>query len=177
MTTVNPKDFEGYGAEMLDLVTLVKDQDNQIRGQTNEIKELKGQVENVSQDVSQSNEDKFYSELTKLVSDWRTINKDQAWLKWLAEIDALTNVRRQALLDNAFSTLDVNRVANFFNSFKGGGSSPSGPELEPGSKGSGTTLADLRKATRDYQTGRITEEQFDKIANAVQRDYDKGIVA
>jgi len=171
MTTVDPTDFEGYGAEMMDLVNLVKDQDNKNKEQANDIKKLKGQVEDVSQDVSESNEDKFYSQLTNLVSDWRTINKDQGWLKWLAEIDALTNVTRQALLDNAFSTLDVNRVANFFQSFKGGG-----PELEPESKGSETTLADLRKATRDYQTGRITEEQFDKIADQVQRDFDKGIV-
>ena len=164
---INPEDFEGYGAEMMDLVTLVKDQDKEIRGQTNEIRNLKGQVENVSQDVSESNEDKFYSKLTNLVPDWKTINQDQAWRKWLAEIDALTNVTRQALLDNDFSTLDVNRVANFFNSFKGGGAIISNPPDTVAKKG--YTVEDVTKASKDYQTGRITEEEFDKIANSVQR--------
>lgn len=161
------EDFEGYGAEMIDLVGTVKQQANEIKDRAKEINDLKGQVETVSQDVSESNEDKFYASLTEIVPDWRTINKNQGWLKWLAEIDPLTNATRQALLDNAFSALDVSRVATFFNSFKGGGGPVSSPS-DSVSKGTYTTV-DVTRAAKDYQTGRITEQEFDKVANAVQR--------
>jgi len=58
--------------------------------------------------------------LDKAVPDWETINKDPAFLKWLGEMDPLTGIQRQELLNQAHKALDAPRVANFFNSWKGG---------------------------------------------------------
>jgi len=158
------EDFESYGEEMSDLVKLTNQQ-------ATEIGRLKDRVENVGQLAYRSAESKFYDELKKLVPDWETINRDPAFLDWLEEVDTLTGRKRQQLLDSAQDSLNANRVTNFFNAFKGSGGTfdQGSSESEPERKASTITQRQYTKAVKDAQTGRITEEEFNKIANKYQR--------
>jgi len=197
-TELKVEDFEGYGAEMIEMVTLVKDQAKTIKTQDEKLKKIDERQEESEDRVIESDTKTFYTKLTELVEDWQTINKSPEFLDWLAKKDPFVGLTRHTLLEDAHSTLDLDRVAHFFTAFKkDGGKSevetPAGEgkteeelaaeaELEaqiipdtgaavtpPGSpKVPEVTRAHLAKATRDYQTGRINEEAFNKIANAFQ---------
>lgn len=190
---VKPEDFEGYGEEMIDLVNLVKDQAKTIKEQNEKLKVIGDRQEQIGEHQYESDSDGFYAKLTQLVPDWQTINKSKEFLGWLAIKDPFIGIARQALLDDAHSTLDLDRVVHFFNAFKGdGGKKPevetpvteqpakseleaqivpdtSAPVTTPGApQVPKVTRAQLAKASKDYQTGRITEEEFNKVANQVQ---------
>jgi len=157
-------DFESYGAEMSDLVNLTNQQ-------TAEIRQLKGKVDDVGRSAIRVSEDIFYKELDRAVPDWNAVNKDANWREWLGQVDPLTGKIRQELLDAARDAFDVNRVVTFFKTFKGSGGvySQSSSESEPERKASTITRAQYTKAVKDTQTGRMTEEEFNKIADRYQR--------
>ena len=158
------EDFDGYGQEMSELV-------EHTNKQSADIMQLKNQIGNVAHSATRSGENIFYSQIDDLVPDWQTINNDPNWLEWLREIDPLTGRSRQQLLDEARNAFNANRVANFFNAFKssGGASNQSSSQSEPERKAPTITKAQYNKAVKDAQTGRITEEEFNKIANQYQR--------
>lgn len=195
------EDFEGYGAEMIEMVNLVKGQAKTIREQDEKLKKIdERQDESEDRDVA-SAATTFYTDLTKEVEDWRTINKSKEFLGWLAEKDPFTGLTRHTLLEDAHAVLDLDRVAHFFTAFKEDGGKPpvetpsgeekteeekaaeaaeaelaaqvipdtGGPVTPPGTpQVPKVTRAQLAKATKDYQTGRISEEAFTKIANEFQ---------
>lgn len=72
----------------------------------------------VSQRTTMTLEQQFYATLDGLVPDWKTVNDDERWLAWLAELDPIYGAPRQAALDNAFHAFDAKRVANVFAAFK-----------------------------------------------------------
>lgn len=188
---VKPEDFEGYGAEMIDLVNLVKDQAKTNRELNEKLKVIGDRQEQTDERQYESDSDVFYKKLAEQVSDWQTINKSKAFVEWLAVKDPFTGILRHALLEDAHAQLDLDRVVYFFKAFTGDGGKPkvetptpevpanelenqlvpdtSAPVTPPGSpQVPKVTRAQLAKATYDYQTGRITEEKFNEIANAVQ---------
>lgn len=75
------------------------------------------QVQRVAQQQAMSAEDRFWSELTRNVPNWQTVNDDPDFQSWLLEIDPLTGAARQAYLEQAQRSLDVGRVAAFFRAF------------------------------------------------------------
>ncbi len=158
---LNPDDFEAYGQEMSDLVNLTNQQAADIR-------QLRGKVDDVGRHATRSGENIFYKQLDDSVPDWQAINKDPNWLDWLEEIDPLTGRTRQKLLDEAQDVFSVDRVATFFKTFKGSGGQSSS-ESEPERKAPTITQRQYTKAVKDAQTGRITEEEFNKIADRYQR--------
>ena len=151
------EDFEGYGEEMIGLVQVAN-------RQSNEIRELKGKVESVDRQIFESKEEEFFVELEDLVPDWETINKDPGFLNWLQGIDPLNDRPRQDLINEAQNRLDANRVAKFFKAWQRGGSGGTHHATE-----GRYTLADLKKATQDRVHGRITEEEYKKICDDVQK--------
>lgn len=191
------EDFEGYGQEMSDLVQLANQQAVEIRQLKGQIGTVEKQVGDVGHSIAESAEDRFYNALEKAVPDYLAINKTDKWLEWLAKVDPLTGRNRQQFLDEARDAFDVNRVANFFTAFKDGnggvtteeGSSEvhedaladqivpeqtgagEGADLQPKEKT--VTFAQYQKAVKDAQTGRITEGEFEKIANQYQRQIGK----
>ena len=76
-------------------------------------------VEQVAQKQALSSEQSFWAELSTKVPNWRDINADQGFLDWLMEVDPLTGVSRQSYLEDAQRSMDVYRVANFFNAWQG----------------------------------------------------------
>lgn len=103
---------------------------------TKRLDAIEHRAKNTEQAVQLSAEDRFLAQLAEAVPNWKTINSSPAWLQWLGEIDPLSGVPRQALLDNAHAAGDVVRVAGFFTTFLGGASGaqkPSGsqPTISP----------------------------------------------
>lgn len=190
---LNVEDFDGYGQEMSELVKLANAQAVELRQLKAQMGTVEKQVGDVGQSIAVSAEDRFYNALEKAVPDWHAINKDPKWLEWLGQVDSLTGRSRQQFLDEARDAFDVKRTANFFTAFKGGNGGVTsdevssevqddalGEQVMPEQSGAGegsdlqlkvktVTYAQYQKAVKDAQTARITEEEFNKIANQYQR--------
>ena len=82
-------------------------------------------VEQVAANQVKTSEQAFWSELSTTVPDWRDMNDNQDFQNWLLEIDPLTGISRQTYLEDAQRNLDVGRVSNFFNAWKGNNGSES----------------------------------------------------
>ena len=82
-------------------------------------------VEQVAANQVKTSEQAFWSELSTTVPDWRDMNDNQDFQNWLLEIDPLTGISRQTYLEDAQRNLDVGRVTNFFNAWKGNNGSES----------------------------------------------------
>lgn len=121
---VTDKDLETYGADMLDLIRrqatemaqkIVAEQMAQLKP---ELDQTRDHIKTVEQQVYQNEGEKFYGELAKAVPDWEAINQDPRFLNWLGEVDPLSGVERQGLLESAGKKLDHKRVATIFELFK-----------------------------------------------------------
>jgi hypothetical protein len=75
------------------------------------------QVKNLAQRQAMTAEQQFWADLTTVVPNWRDINEDDDFKTWLLEVDPLTGISRQTILEDAQGTLDVRRVGNFFKSW------------------------------------------------------------
>lgn len=75
------------------------------------------QVQRVAQEQAVSAEDRFWNGLNTTVPQWQKINNDPEFQGWLLEVDPMTGVSRQTYLEQAQSSLDVARVAAFFDTF------------------------------------------------------------
>lgn len=82
------------------------------------IKQLESKLGSVDQQVAVSAQDRFYGKLAQLVPDYEAVNGEQGFLNWLGEIDPVYGLPRQAALDNAAQSLDVDRVAAIFSAYK-----------------------------------------------------------
>lgn len=72
------------------------------------------QVQNLTQKQAMSAEQQFWSDLTRAVPNWREVNDNADFQDWLLNIDPLSGISRQTILDDAQRNLDVPRVVNFF---------------------------------------------------------------
>jgi hypothetical protein len=75
------------------------------------------QVNNLAQRQAVNSEQQFWTELTTYIPNWRDINNAPDFQSWLLEIDPLTGISRQTILEDAQRNLDVRRVGNFFRSW------------------------------------------------------------
>jgi hypothetical protein len=124
---VTEQDIEEYG-DSVDLMRRVTREET--HAHQREIAELKDvirrlqasvvpRVEQVAQAQAHSTEQSFWSTLNAMVPDWRDVNSDPGFHEWLLEVDPLSGLARQTFLDNAQRSFDVQRVAQFFNAWKG----------------------------------------------------------
>lgn len=75
-------------------------------------------VEELENRLNQQSREAFYQELSRLVPDWEQINNSQEWNDFLAQVEPLTNVTYEALLQDAYDNFDSVRVSQLFNRFK-----------------------------------------------------------
>lgn len=124
---VTEQDMEEYG-DSIEVMRRVNQEELFARDQ--EISELREslralqanivpQVNNMASKVAQTSEQQFWSELTRFVPEWQSINSDKEFQAWLLQIDPLTGISRQAYLEDAQGQLDAHRVANFFTEWSG----------------------------------------------------------
>jgi hypothetical protein len=124
--TVDPKDVESFGADLVDMVNRIADSRfggvaQQVEAKFGELQRMLGSVEQrlegTTQTVAVSAEQTFFDKLTKQVPDWEQINANPAFLAWLADSDPVYGVPRQRALDSAREQLDVGRIVNVFRAF------------------------------------------------------------
>lgn len=111
---LNAEDFEGYGDEMVTMVSLVNklvDQNNQLKSQLGNVE---GRVENVRGRVEQTAQSSFFTEMDSLIGKWKDINTDKRFLDWLKLPDDITGQIRNDILQGHFERSDAEMVANVF---------------------------------------------------------------
>lgn len=144
-------------------------------------------VTHVSAKAEAREEEVFYDTLDRLVPTWETLNVDNNFLTWLNVTDTFTGASRRALLNQAMSAKDVNRVAAFFKAFAetapGAPSKPTAPSVDAASlispasvstgpaptqprRGKYWTQAEIEQIYDDRLRGKITLDQFE----ALERD-------
>lgn len=168
--------------------------------------ELVQRTERLEATVQKTNEDRYYDDLTRLVPDWRTINRSAAFDQWLREVDPISMAARLDILQYAAANLNAQQVINIFNQFKAdSGMTPaaaadpaptptvvnehlsgqimpeanlSNPnEMQPsGAQIQYPTQAEFKQASHDFITKKITEEQYNDISNRYQLAIKAGKV-
>lgn len=183
------EDFEPYGEELVQLA-------RNFNALVNENQKLRDVVSTMYQDRQHTAEERFWNGLKEAVPDWEKLNNDPGFLRWLNDIDMASGQTRKELLDRHFYNLNPAGVAYFFNAYKQeaglatssqqqrpqqpaqeqpvvmpdtGGAAPPPPE-----QGNITvTREQMAKAAEDYSKGKITEEEFQKISDAFQRNIQQ----
>lgn len=124
--TVDPKDVEAFGAEMIEMVqryaertfaSIAAQVDEKLNAMESRMASLEQGVSAVSTSTAVTQESQFFAALDRLVPQWETVNTDPRWLSWLAEVDPIYGQSRQTALDYARTNFDAQRTANIFNSF------------------------------------------------------------
>lgn len=117
----NQQDADVFGQDLVDMVRRTADSmaGNTIRTLEGRIAQLEQQLAGASAVASKTADEVFYERLAQLVPDWETINQDEGFLVWLAEVDPLFGAPRQSALTQAGNARDVTRVAAVFKAWKG----------------------------------------------------------
>ena len=123
-TLITEQDKEAFGSDLLDLIDRASEQKvaefrNQNAQLMAKIEELKGNLGNVTERQVVSDKDQFLAKLSAQVPNWETLNVDQGFLAWLAEVDPVYGLPRQVALTNAYESFDANRTAIIFNQYQG----------------------------------------------------------
>lgn len=198
-SVLDPDKFTGYGAEMLELVSLVQ-------SQTEEIARLKGETNTIAERQVKTEAETYYDALDLAVKEWRTINKDPNFIAWLQEPEGLSNVPRQTNMTAAHNALDAATVAKYFLAYKANGNqtpnpqpstptvpaAPAQPNLlgqvvpadtgvtheikQPEGQPVVVTRAQFNQAVRDRVKNKITDDQFKVISDNFQRSIAAGTV-
>lgn len=122
---ITEKDQEEYG-ESLDVMRRVSREElipvaqkiAQLEGMIRQLSaNVVPQVQAVAQRQAMSAEQQFWAALTDAVPNWRDINDSDAFQSWMLDIDPLTGIVRQTILEDAQRNLDVRRVGSFFKSW------------------------------------------------------------
>jgi hypothetical protein len=134
-TLITEQDKEAFGTDLLDLIDRATEakiagfRDREAKLQA-EIAELKGKVGRVDETVGSSAKELFIDRLAKQVPDWEAMNTDQGFLAWLAEVDPVYGLPRQAALNSAYEALDAGRTAAIFKQYKSM-TAPAAPQNKP----------------------------------------------
>lgn len=80
---------------------------------------LNNQVTQLTNRTVQTAEERFFEAVAGRVPDWQQINATTDFHGWLRIPDPLSGMPKQALLDDARRSLDVNRVVSIFNAYTG----------------------------------------------------------
>lgn len=119
------KDQGEYGGDMVDFVRRAARDEmaplaQAVRGiaaQLAELRKLAPAVESVAAAQVAYTQDSFYADLTRQVPNWRAINSNTDFHKWLLEYDGFSGFQRDTLLKDAHDRFDLDRVVNIFRSF------------------------------------------------------------
>lgn len=101
-----------------------------------EIKPLKDAAKNAADQHALDRKTAFQDKLTEVAPNWAAIDKEEAWLIWLAEENE-SGVERQTLLDAHVKKGDAVKVGAMFNAFLKSKELPA-PPMTPNGTGAGT---------------------------------------
>jgi len=128
-TQVTDKDVEDFGPELLDVIRRQAEvvAEERLIEVNAENARLREQLMGVADRQGMSDRQVFFGQLASLVPDYEDVNLDQGFMDWLAEVDPLSGLPRQAYLNDAFERMDAQRTATLFNSYKQAVSPPQIP--------------------------------------------------
>jgi len=201
MPELNKDDFSGYGGEMVGVINSIKILSKRIAALESRNPSdapvsdpgLTDRVNRIEQTQVMTVKEAFYDALNKAIPTWGVQNNDPKFLAWLNETDPMSSVQRKVLIEHAFKQWNHKQVIAIFKAFAMENIDPSAPAEQPGlesqivpdTTGDATggpggkppvqfkTVEDFTKAQDDFVKGRITEADFDKIANS----YQQGLAA
>jgi hypothetical protein len=176
---IKPEEIEQYGEGFFDMVQRAAEEKfGAERTQLmNTIAELTAKVDTVVATGESNSKASFYSELTRLAPDWKTVDENQAWRTWLAEYDPDARRQRQDLLNDAMASGEADYVAKLIAKWKLTQRSAPAPNLEtmttPSTsrststptpvKGRTWTSAEVDQFYHDYAKGKISETEGARI--------------
>lgn len=131
MQIVTPKDVEDFGEDSIDVMRRVSREEyapviQKIASLEQMVSRLAQhmqgdvmpQVQQVMQRQALTADQQFWMQLQTAVPDWKEINTDPDFHTWLLEVDPLFGTTRQSILEVAQRNYDVNRVTQFFRTWK-----------------------------------------------------------
>lgn len=113
---VKPEEVQEFGEPLVDLIRRAAREE--VSAKETEILQLKSRLEQFEASNVKNAEVDFYTRLSAACPEWEELNRDEGFLKWLAEYDELTGLQRQDSLDDAHKNNDAVRAARFFNKWK-----------------------------------------------------------
>lgn len=115
VSDLTPEEIEEYGPELVKFIQRVAA--GASKGNGGDLSEIKGELDQMREEKRQDVEARFWADLEAQVPSFREINANQAFHRWLAQVDRLSGQTRQQLLVDAQHALDPYRVAAVFKSF------------------------------------------------------------
>jgi len=134
---IKPEDNTDYGEGIVDLVVrganevaelklkeynskitnYINSRIRQVEQKMSAIEDLQNKVTNVETKQHLSIQDKFYTDLNTLSSDWLSVRDTEEFWEWLNQPDPLSLFLRRDLLDTAIKDFDAQRVAALYNAY------------------------------------------------------------
>ena len=185
--TVSEAELKEYGPELVELITRIARQiaAEQTSQMVPRFEELQKSVKGVSEHSQKTAADLFDESLAKRIADWKEVNVAPAFMTWLQVMDEFSGRTRLDLLNDAYSRMDLERTARFFEAYKGVAPAAAAPDpvdpvaakvvpiTPPRSKSGSTppanddkliwTQAMIQKLYSDQRQNRISKEEFDKL--------------
>lgn len=120
---LKPEDVESYGEDFIRVMqNAARDvAANEISPELEKLRAenaaLKQQLGGVSQRTARTEVERTEAFLNQQVPNWKQVNEDPEFLRWLSETDMFTGMPRQRLLDEAGKSNDGPRIAAFFTGY------------------------------------------------------------
>lgn len=136
---VTEKDTEAFGEDLVDLAKrvateVVEEREAKLKDEIERLSKENGELKTQFTGVTEKQEDRdrvtYFAELKRLVPNYETLNTDEGFVSWLAEVDALSNLPRQVFLNDAYQKMDVSRTATLFNTYTKS-AEPAPPLVDP----------------------------------------------
>jgi hypothetical protein len=118
-TYLTRQDEENYGHELLDVTKRAA-----LDVVVPHIQHLEAQNNALQQRLQREQRRRLDNEVAAAVPDFREVDRDPRWHRWLASPDPLTGRPRQTFLNDAIAQGDGARVRAFFNTFKAAAGTP-----------------------------------------------------
>lgn len=134
---VTDKDIEAFGSDLIDVIDRkAREVASQMVGTEMdalkaENQKLLDRLNGVTEHQATNDRRAYFAELARIVPDYETLNVDEGFLGWLAEVDPLSGLARQDYLTNAWNGFDVQRTAALFNAYKSLTAPPATPAQAP----------------------------------------------
>jgi cellulase/cellobiase CelA1 len=105
-------DYQNYGSDLINFTQRAAAQ-----ALSPELQEIKQQNAEMQRRLAQESRHRLDQTVEQAVPNYREIDRDPGWHRWLLSTDALSGCARQQLLNDAIARGDAPRVIGFFHSF------------------------------------------------------------
>lgn len=130
---ITPEEEQEYGHEFLNVVgkKAAEAFNPELQALRNQIATLQERLDSVGARVAVNTRDSLLRDLTKAIPNWKDLNADKNFLRWLSLPDTYSGVIRHELLNQAYERNDTPRVLAFFQGFLSDEAAPAPVAPEP----------------------------------------------